>query len=96
LSVLGNLLHYEFPVFTLKQHNAKVYVHVSNACNNIQSGKLKTKTKNPQPNQKTTPQKKLRGRKDKYFFIGEHRMLETEIFQKQVHSTKNVKTWENG
>lgn len=45
------------------------------------------------PNKKK--KKKLGGRKDKYFFIREHRLLEAEFFQKQVHSTRNVQTWEN-
>lgn len=35
------------------------------------------------------------GKKRKIFFIREHRVLEAEIFQKQVHSTKNVQTWKN-
>lgn len=37
LPALGNLLYHEFPVFILKQHNAKVHVHASEECNKLTS-----------------------------------------------------------
>lgn len=81
LPVLGNLLYLDFPVFMLKQCNAKVHVRASMECNKLQSAKLKKKKKT--------------GKEKNIIFIREHRMLQAEIFQKQMYSTKNVQTWEN-